>query len=39
MTNQTKEVKYNFEASEFKWEIAPGKNIKHGDSIINFPAR
>ena len=27
MTNKTKEVKYNFDASEFEWEISPGKKI------------
>ncbi len=28
MKNQTKVVEYNFEASEFNWDIAPGKTIK-----------
>jgi FtsP/CotA-like multicopper oxidase with cupredoxin domain len=28
MKNQTKVVSYNFEASEFDWEIAPGKTIR-----------
>jgi FtsP/CotA-like multicopper oxidase with cupredoxin domain len=28
MTNKTKEVKYNFDASEFEWELSPGKTIK-----------
>lgn len=28
MKNQSKVVEYNFEASEFNWEIAPGKSIK-----------
>ena len=28
MENQSKLVEYNFEASEFNWEIAPGKTIK-----------
>ncbi len=28
MKNQTKVIEYNFEASEFNWEIAPGKTIK-----------
>lgn len=28
MTNKTKVVKYNFDASEFEWEISPGKTIK-----------
>lgn len=28
MKNQPKEVIYNFEASEFNWDIAPGKTIK-----------
>lgn len=28
MENQSKVVEYNFEASEFNWEIAPGKTIK-----------
>src|SRR5574338_269177 len=28
MTNKTKVVKYNFDVSEFEWEISPGKTIK-----------
>ncbi len=28
MKNQTKTVEYNLEASEFNWDIAPGKTIK-----------
>lgn len=28
MKNQSKVVAYNFEASEFDWEIAPGKTVK-----------
>ena len=28
MNNQSKVVAYNFEASEFDWELAPGKMVK-----------
>lgn len=28
MKNQNKVVEYNFEASEFNWDIAPGKTVK-----------
>lgn len=35
MKNQTKISEYNFEASEFNWEITPGKTIKAGDLTNN----
>src|SRR5678816_1744043 len=37
MKDQTKTVEYNLEASEFNWDIAPGKNIEAWGFNKQFP--
>jgi hypothetical protein len=37
MKKENNVVEYTFEASEFQWEIAPGKSITHGDLTSKYP--